>query len=45
MVSTEAEGTRATTWVMIENVRTGEWGIGGEPLSTEGAKALAEGKS
>jgi hypothetical protein len=29
----------------IIDVKSGEWGIGGQPLSTEGAKALAEGKT
>jgi 4-oxalocrotonate tautomerase len=45
MVSIEGENMRAITWVIIENVKSGEWGIRGQTLSTEGAKALAEGKS
>ncbi len=45
MVSIGGEHLRAITWVIIENVKSGEWGIGGQPLSTEGAKALAKGRS
>jgi 4-oxalocrotonate tautomerase len=36
---------RPVTWVIIEDVNTGEWGIGGQPLSTEAVKTLAAGKS
>ena len=39
MVSIEGENMRAITWVIIENVKSGEWGIGGRPLSTDEAKA------
>jgi 4-oxalocrotonate tautomerase len=45
MVSIGGEHLRAITWVIIENVKSGEWGIEGQPLSTEAAKARAEGKS
>jgi len=45
MVSIEGENMRSITWVVIENVNSGEWGIGGQPLTTEAAKALADGKS
>jgi len=45
MVSIEGENLRQITWVIIENVKSGEWGIGGRSLSTEAAKALGEGKS
>jgi 4-oxalocrotonate tautomerase len=40
MVSVEGEGMRSMTWVIIEDVKSGEWGIGGEPLTTEAMKAL-----
>lgn len=43
MVSIEGESMRSVTWVIIEDVRSGEWGIGGTPLSTADVKALAAG--
>jgi 4-oxalocrotonate tautomerase len=45
MVSVEGENMRQVTWVLLEDVKTGEWGIGGQPLSTDTVKALAAGKS
>jgi 4-oxalocrotonate tautomerase len=45
MVSIEGENMRQVTWVIIEDVNSGEWGIGGQPLSTEAVKSLAAGKS
>ncbi len=43
MVSIEGENMRGVTWVVVEEVRSGDWGIGGRPLSTEAVKALAAG--
>ena len=34
---------RPVTWVIVEEVASGDWGIGGDPLSTEEVKALAAG--
>ena len=45
MVSIEGENMRPVTWVIIEEVASGEWGIGGQAMSTEAVKALAAGKS
>lgn len=45
MVSVEGENMRSVTWVTIEDVRSGEWGIGGQALTTDAVKALAAGKS
>jgi len=45
MVSIEGENMRPVTVVVIEEVRSGDWGIGGNPVTTEGAKALAAGKA
>jgi len=45
MVSIEGEAMRSVTWVVIEEVKSGDWGIGGNPLSTNDVKALAAGKS
>jgi 4-oxalocrotonate tautomerase len=44
MVSIEGENMRSVTWVVIEEARSGEWGIGGQPLTTEAVRALAAGK-
>ena len=43
MVSIEGENMRGVTWVVIEEVKSGEWGIGGRPLATADVKALAAG--
>lgn len=44
MVSIEGENMRQVTWVVIEEEKSGEWGIGGQPLTTEAVKSLAAGK-
>ena len=41
MVSIEGEPMREVTWVVIEEVKSGSWGIGGRPLTTGDIKALA----
>jgi 4-oxalocrotonate tautomerase len=43
MVEIEGENMRPVTWVVVEEVRSGDWGIGGNPLSTADVKALAAG--
>ena len=43
MVSIEGENMRGVTWVIVEEVHSGDWGIGGQPLSTEAVKELAAG--
>lgn len=35
---------RGVTWVVIEEVKSGDWGIGGNPLTTDDVKNLASGK-
>jgi len=45
MVSIEGENMRQVTWVVIEEVKSGDWGIGGNPLTTSDVKALAPGAS
>jgi 4-oxalocrotonate tautomerase len=44
MVSIEGEAMRPVTWVVIEEVKSGDWGIAGKSLSTSDVKALAAGK-
>ncbi len=43
MVEIEGENMRSVTWVVVEEVGSGDWGIGGTPLTTEDVKALAAG--
>ena len=45
MVEIEGEAMRGVTVVTIEEVRSGDWGIGGQPLTTADVKALAAGKA
>lgn len=44
MVAIEGENMRPVTWVVVEEVKSGDWGIGGQPLTTADVKALAAGK-
>jgi 4-oxalocrotonate tautomerase len=44
MVSVEGENMRGVTWVKIFEANSGEWGIGGQPLTTEAVKELAAGR-
>jgi len=44
MVEIEGENMRPVTWVVVEEVKSGDWGIGGSPLSTADVKALAAGQ-
>ena len=45
MVSIEGENMRPVTVVVVEEVKSDAWGIGGRPLTTGDAKALAAGTS
>jgi 4-oxalocrotonate tautomerase len=45
MVAVEGENMRSVTWVIIEDVRSGDWGIGGQAMTTDAVRALAAGKS
>ena len=43
MVEVEGENMRGVTWVVIEESKSGDWGLGGQPLTTEAVHALAAG--
>ena len=43
MVAIEGENLRQVTWVVVEEVHSGDWGIAGQPLTTTDVKALAAG--
>ena len=44
VASVAGENLRGATWVKIYEVNSGEWGIGGKPLTTEAVKELAAGR-
>jgi 4-oxalocrotonate tautomerase len=45
MVAIEGENLRPVTWVVVEEVKSGDWGMGGNCLTTADVKALAAGQS
>jgi 4-oxalocrotonate tautomerase len=45
MVSIEGENLRPVTVVVLDEVKSGDWGIGGNSFTTSDAKALAAGKA
>jgi 4-oxalocrotonate tautomerase len=40
MVAVEGEALRGVTWVVLEEVHSGDWGIGGKGLTTADVHAL-----
>ena len=44
MVAIEGERMRGVTWCVVEEVKSGDWAIGGQPLTTEAVHALASGE-
>jgi 4-oxalocrotonate tautomerase len=40
MVDIEGEAMRGVTWVTLEEVESGDWGIGGQALTTADVKAI-----
>ena len=45
MVSIEGENMRQVTWVYIEDVKQGEFGIGGQPLTAADVHSLQRGET
>ena len=45
MVSIEGENMRPATIVLVEEIKSGDWGFGGKPYTTEDVIMLATGKS
>jgi 4-oxalocrotonate tautomerase len=43
MVEIEGESMRQVTWVAVEEVDSGDWGIGGHCLTTQDVKDLQAG--
>ena len=42
MVEVEGEAMRGVTWVRVKEVRSGQWGIGGNTPSADDIKAMAK---
>lgn len=42
MVSIEGEQLRPVTWVLLEEIHGGDWGIGGKPLSATDVHSMAK---
>jgi 4-oxalocrotonate tautomerase len=42
MVGIEGESMRGVTWVVIEEIGSGEWGLGGKALTTEAVREIKE---
>ena len=45
MVAVEGETMRGVTWVKVDEVESGDWGIGGQCLTTTAVKNLQAGKA
>jgi 4-oxalocrotonate tautomerase len=45
MVSVGGEHVRPITWVVVEEVKSGDWGIGGKTFTTGDLKALGDFKA
>jgi 4-oxalocrotonate tautomerase len=43
MVEIAGENMRRLTWCVVEDVASGEWGIGGQTLTADDVRALARG--
>jgi 4-oxalocrotonate tautomerase len=44
MVAVEGEPLRSVTWVRVQEIQQGDWGIGGKTLTAGDVQALASGK-
>jgi len=45
MVAIEGENMRAVTWVVIDEVKSEDWSIGGKLLSTRDVQSMAAGRA
>jgi 4-oxalocrotonate tautomerase len=43
MVAIEGESMRPSTWCVVEEIPSGAWGIGGQPITADDERALARG--
>ncbi|WAC47963.1 tautomerase family protein [Asticcacaulis sp. SL142] len=42
MIRVEGEALRGVTWVKINEINSGDWAIGGQPLTARDVQKLAE---
>jgi len=45
MIAVEGEAMRGVTWVRIQEIEQGDWGIGGKTLTAADVHALASGQA
>ena len=45
MVAIEGETMRQVTWVVIDEVKSGHWALGGKPLTTADVRAMQASKA
>jgi len=43
LVDIEGENMRPVTWVVIEEVKSGDWGIGGDTLTADDVRSMQAG--
>lgn len=43
VVAVGGEGIRSHTWVLLEDVKSGDWGIAGKGITSDDARALGRG--
>ena len=43
MVAIEGENLRKFVWVLVEEVNSGQWGMGGNPITAAAVKAIMAG--
>ncbi len=41
VLSVEGEALRSVTWVTIQDVQPGAWGVGGQPVTDDDLRAMA----
>ena len=43
MIEVEGENMRGVTFVVVDEVKSGDWGIGGQAMTAEAVRSLAAG--
>jgi 4-oxalocrotonate tautomerase len=41
MVSVEGESLRSVTWVRLQEIESGQWAVGGNPLTADAVRTMA----
>ncbi|HDS46271.1 MAG TPA: 4-oxalocrotonate tautomerase family protein [Methanomicrobia archaeon] len=45
MVSFSGESLRSATWIVVQEIKSGNWGIGGKALGLQDVRALQAGEA